>query len=73
MVFEHSNNPFDGSILNSNASRSEVPFVVNTFKCHSTLLYKFQHCINNLISMVYYDCGFTIYCYYLVFTWVSVL
>ena len=48
----------------------EVPFMVNTFKCHSTLLYKF---LNNLISMVDYDCGFTVYCYYLVFTWVSVL
>ena len=39
VVFRHSNNPFDGSILNSNASRNEVPLMVNTFKCHSTLLY----------------------------------
>ena len=28
---------------------------------------QFQHCINNLISMVDYDCGFTVYCYYVMF------
>ena len=36
----------------------------------------FQHCIYSPINLVdneIYDFGFTVYCYYLVFTWVSVL
>ena len=65
MVFRYSNNPFDGSILNSSARRSEVPFMVNNLQMslHSII------CNFNLISMVDYDCEFTVYCYYLVFTY----
>ena len=42
----YSNNPFNGSILNSNTSRTEVPFI--------TPLYYIQFQHFNLISMVDY-------------------
>ena len=50
-MVRYSKNPFDKSILNSNASRTEAPFMV------------IQHCIYNLISMVDYDYAFTVYCW----------
>ena len=52
MVFKYSNNPFHESILNFNVGGSEVPFMV---------MYSLNY-IYNLISMVNYVCGFTVYC-----------
>ena len=44
---------------------AEMKFHLWQIPSNVTLLYyiQFQHCIDNLISMVDYNCGFTVYCY----------
>ena len=40
----------------------------SVYKCITGVLRQFPHCIYILISMIDYDCWFTVYCYF-VFTW----